>query len=119
MYMLVMVLDDIARLGEILNAWMEVGLPGITILESTGVNRVRQRQAPEAAFAGFSQIFGSGRVGHNTIFSIIPTLDLAEKAVAATEAVVGKLSQPHTGVVFVLPVVQAWGYSLNAANNQD
>lgn len=119
MYMLVMVLDDVARLGDILNVWMEAGLPGITILESTGVNRVRQRRAPEAAFAGFSQIFGSGRVGHNTIFSIIPTLDLAEKAVAATEAVVGKLDEPHKGIVFVLPVVQAWGFSLNAVNNQN
>jgi hypothetical protein len=119
MYMLVMVLDDASRLGDILNAWTEAGLPGITILESTGVNRVRQRQTPEAAFAGFSQIFGRGQVGHNTIFSIIPTLDLAEKAVLATEAVIGKLSKPHTGVVFVLPVVQAWGHSLNLVNDQD
>ncbi|GIK54858.1 MAG: hypothetical protein BroJett015_05210 [Chloroflexota bacterium] len=115
MYLLVMVLDDAARLSEVLAAWTAAGVPGITILESTGVNRVLTRQAPEVAFARFGQIFGGGRVGHNTIFSVIPQLEMADKVVAATEAVLGKLSEPHTGVMFILPVVRAWGNSLDAA----
>ena len=113
MYLLVMVLDDTRRLQEILDAWTGAGTPGITILESTGVNRVLSRRSPDAAFAGFGQIFGGGLVGHQTIFSVIPGLDVAEKAAAATEAVLGKLSEPHTGVMFVLPVALAWGLSPN------
>lgn len=118
MYMLVMVLDDPTRLNEILDAWTQAGVPGITIVESTGVNRVLARQSARAAFAGFGQIFGGGRVGHNTIFSVIPALEVAEKVVAATESVLGNLSEPHTGVIFVLPVTQAWGLSPHAANHQ-
>ena len=34
---------------------------------------------------------------------------IADKAVTATETVVGKLSDPHTGIVFLLPVAQTWG----------
>ncbi len=109
MYLLVMVLDDIERLNDVLNAWTEAGIPGITILESTGVNRVLQRHTADAAFAGFSHIFGGGRVGHNTIFSIINDLDLAERAVKETEKVVGNINKPHTGILFAVPVAKTWG----------
>ena len=113
MYLLVMVLDDLEHLNGVLNAWSEVGVPGITILESTGVNRVLRRNEADAAFAGFSQIFGGGRIGHNTIFSVIDDLALAEKAVVATEKVVGPIDDPHTGIVFVLPIAETWGIPKN------
>ncbi|MCP4358860.1 MAG: hypothetical protein GY796_12645 [Chloroflexi bacterium] len=113
MYLLVMVLDDTEHLNGVLSAWTEAGVPGITILESTGVNRVLRREAADVAFAGFSQIFGAGRVGHNTLFSAIEDLALAERAVAATEKVVGNLDGPDTGVVFVLPLTKTWGIPNN------
>lgn len=109
MYLLVMVLDNVEHLNDVLDAWQRAGVPGITILESTGVNRMLERNRADPAFAGFSQIFGSGRVGHNTIFSIIDDLALAETAVAETEKVVGSISQPHTGIIFAVPIAQAWG----------
>lgn len=111
MYLLVMVLDDSTRLNEVLAAWMAAGATGVTILESTGVNRVLLRHKAEPAFAGFSQIFGSGRVGHNTLFAVIDTLDLAEAAVAATEEVLGNIKEPDTGIIFAVPVARAWGFS--------
>lgn len=109
MYLLIMVLDDLEHLNEVLSAWTDAGVPGITILESTGVNRVLERGNADIVFAGFSQIFGGGRVGHNTIFSIIEDLDIAERAVAATEKVVGTMETPHTGIVFAVPVAKGWG----------
>lgn len=107
--MLMMVLDDSTRLNAVLDAWVEAGVKGVTILESTGVNRVFRRTEAQPMFAGFSQIFGSGRVGHNTLFAVIDTLEVAETAVVATEAVVGDLNQPNTGIIFALPVVKTWG----------
>ena len=109
MYLLVMVLDNAEHLNDILDAWRNAGVPGITILESTGVNRVLERQQADVAFAGFSQIFGGGRVGHNTIFSIIDDLTLAETAVVETEKLIGNMNQPHTGLIFAVPVTKAWG----------
>ena len=109
MYMRVMVLDNSENLNDVLRAWMKAGVPGVTILESTGVNRVLPREQAGPMFAGFSQIFGSGRVGHNTLFAVIESLELAETAVKATEAIIGALDNPHTGIVFVLPIVKAWG----------
>lgn len=110
MYMLIMVVDDSTRLNEILRAWKDAGVKGITILESTGVNRVLPRPTAEPMFAGFSQIFGSGRVGHNTLFAVIDELEVAEAAVVATEEVLGDLTKPHTGIIFAVPVVKKWGF---------
>ncbi|MBK9054628.1 MAG: hypothetical protein IPL78_28095 [Chloroflexi bacterium] len=109
MYMLWLVLDDSAKLNEVLAAWDEAGAPGITILESTGLNRVLTRLGASAAFAGFGAMFGSGQIGHHTLFTIIPDLDLAQTIITATEAVLGSLKEPNTGIAFALPVAQTWG----------
>lgn len=109
MYMLIMVLDDSTRLNEVLEAWVEAGVKGVTILESTGVNRVLTHPSAHPMFVGFSQVFGTGRVGHNTLFAVIDTLEIAEAAVAATAEVLGDLTKPNTGIIFAVPVVKTWG----------
>ena len=111
MYLLIMVLDNSEKLNDVLHAWVAVGVPGVTILESTGLNRVLPRDHAGSMFAGFSQIFGTGRVGHNTLFAVIESLDVAETAVKATEAIIGPLANPHTGIVFTLPIAKTWGIS--------
>lgn len=123
MYMLIMVLDDSAHLNAVLDAWVGAGVKGVTILESTGVNRVLERTKPGPMFAGFTQIFGTGRVGHNTLFAVIESLDVAETAVAATEAILGDLTQPHTGIIYAVPVSKTWGmaepYSQDTDSNSE
>jgi len=109
MYLLLMVLDDSTKLNEVLEAWVEAGIQGITILESTGLNRVLPRHSPQPMYASFSYLFGSARVGHNTLFAIVETMELAEAAVEATEAVLGDLTQPHTGIVCAVPIAKTWG----------
>ena len=41
-YLVVFVLDDPDRCQDVLDAWEGAGVKGITILESTGIGRVRQ-----------------------------------------------------------------------------
>lgn len=109
MYMLLMVLDDMTKRNEVLEAWMGAGVEGVTIVESTGVNRVLPRRSAQPMFAGFGQVFGGGRVGHNTLFAVIESMEIAEAAVKATKAVLGDLDQPYTGIIFLVPVVKTWG----------
>lgn len=112
MYMLMMVLDNVEHLNEVLAAWEGAGVRGVTILESTGLHRVMLRHRPEAAYAGFSRLFGSGGVGHNTLFAVVGTMAVIEAAVAATEAIVGRLDEPNTGIMVALPVTRVWGARL-------
>lgn len=109
MLMLVMVLDDSCRLDEVLDCWVEAGVEGITILESTGLHRVLTRHQPDAAYVGFSQLIGASAPGHKTLFAIIDGLETAEAAVAATEELLGSLNEPSTGLIFALPVAHVWG----------
>lgn len=109
MYMLIMVLDDPSRLNEVLAGWEGAGVRGVTILESTGLHRVLLRHRPQAAYAGFSQIFGAGRAGHNTLFAVVEDMATVESAAAAAEQIVGKLDDPNTGILFALPVARVWG----------
>ena len=109
MYLLVMVLDDTTRLNEVLHAWEEAGVPGVTILESTGLARTLERHNARGAYAGFSQLFGAGRIGHNTLFTVINDIDRAAAVATRVEAILGDLNNPNTGILFVIPVLAAWG----------
>ncbi|PID86841.1 MAG: hypothetical protein CSA11_06435 [Chloroflexi bacterium] len=116
MYMLIMVLDNSEYLDDVLQAWVDAGVPGVTILESTGVDRVLPREQAGSMFAGFSHIFGASRVGHNTLFAVIESMALAETAVQATEAIIGDMNNPRTGIMFTLPVAKTWGIPEPYAN---
>lgn len=111
MLQLWLVLDNPALLSDVLQAWTDVGVRGITILESTGVHRVRSRASTEDVpfMLGFSRLLRTDQVGHNTLFAVVPDMGIVEQIVTATEKVVGDLSQPNTGVLFAVPVAGAWG----------
>jgi hypothetical protein len=109
MYILILVLDDVSHLDDVLKAWQDTGVNGVTILESTGLNRVLKRHRPQAAYARFGQIAGSAVVGHNTLFAVIDDMAIAEEAVIATEKVIGKLHAPNTGIMFAMPLAKVWG----------
>ena len=109
MYLLVMVLDDTSRLNQVLQAWEASGVRGVTILESTGLARTLERHHARGAYAGFSQVFGGGRVGHNTLFAVIDDVSVAESVAARVNTLLGGLDQPNTGILFVVPVLSAWG----------
>lgn len=109
MYLLLMVLDDATRLADVLEAWRSAGVQGVTILESTGLQRIIRRREAGSMFMGFSRLFQDSGIGHNTLFALIDSLELAEAAVTATESVLGDLRRPNTGIVFAVPVAQSWG----------
>jgi hypothetical protein len=111
MLQLWLVLDNPSLLNDVLAAWTDAGVRGITILESTGVHRVRSRTSTEDApfMLGFSRLLRTDQVGHHTLFAVVRDMEVVESVVAATEKVVGDLSQPNTGVLFAVPVTAAWG----------
>lgn len=113
MYLLVFVLDNASLLSAVLNAWTQAGVTGITLLDSTGVERVRQRLGHEnpPLFMGFSRLLHTAQYSHNTLFAVVPNMDTVQQAVEATELITGDLSKAHTGILFALPVAAAWGLS--------
>jgi len=111
MYLLICVLDNPAHLSAVLDGWTEAGVSGVTVLDSTGVQRVRERVVQQDAplFMGFSRLLRTDQYSHHTLFAVVEDLATAQRAVEATEAVTGDLSGPHTGILFAVPVEAVWG----------
>ena len=108
--LLVMVLDNPTVLDRVLEAWTDMGVRGITVLDSTGVQRLRQSAGHDAtpAFLGFRRLSRTEQHRHYTLFSVADA-ETIRRVVAATEAVVGDLNAPDTGILFTLPVGEVWG----------
>ena len=60
-------------------------------------------------FLGLSRMFQADQYVHNTLFSVVQDESIIPNVVAATESVTGDLRDPHTGVLFTLPVSGVWG----------
>ncbi len=107
--LLTMVLDNPALLDRVLEAWTEVGVRGITVLDSTGVQRLRSEAGGDPpTFLGFRRLARTDRYSHYTLFSVTDA-ETVRRVVPATEAVVGDLSAPDTGILFTQPVGEVWG----------
>ncbi|MGD8403426.1 MAG: hypothetical protein PVJ21_07185 [Anaerolineales bacterium] len=105
MYALLFVLDDPDRLDEILTAWNEIGVRGVTIMESTGWQRRRIQQSMLGARFDFASLVGGARLeNHMTLFVVVESRDIVQNALQAAEAIVGDLDGPHTGILVAWPI---------------
>lgn len=100
MYMVMYVLNDPNRLDEVLDAWEAIGVTGVTILESTGIQRQRCKKRKRIPLRfGFECLPQDKLEDHYTLFTIVVSEEQAQKCIAAVEQVIGDLSGPHTGVL--------------------
>ena len=110
-YLVVFVLDNPDRCQDVLDAWEDVGAKGITILESTGIGRVRQAGIRDdiPLMPSLSDLFRSTETHNRTLFSVVDGLDLAHDLVGAAQRVVGDLRKPDSGLLFIAPLVEVYG----------
>lgn len=109
-YLVVFVLDNPERCPSILEAWEEAGVLGVTILESTGLGRVRGVMRDDIPLLpSLRDVLASQELHQRTLFSVIEDDATVERVIAATERVIGDFSRRHTGVLFVVPVARVLG----------
>ncbi|MEW5869365.1 MAG: hypothetical protein AB1894_08825 [Chloroflexota bacterium] len=110
-YMVVLIVDDLDDCPSILDAWERLGVSGVTIFESTGLGRVRRSGLRDdlPIMPSLHDIMGTREVPHRTLLSVVESLEVVEKLVAAAQEIIGDLNNPHTGFLFVVPVLQAYG----------
>ena len=109
-HLLVCVLNNLEQCPDILDAWEAAGAPGVTILESTGLGRVRSAVRDDLPLLpSLRDFLASQELHHRTIFTVIEDEATLERIIAATEQVIGDLSRHHTGLLFVVPVSRVLG----------
>ena len=118
-YLVVLVLDDPDRCRDVLDAWEEAGAPGVTILDSSGLGRVRRAGIRDdmPLMPSLSDLFRRQEDRHRTLFSVVKDQSQVEAVAQATQAITGDLDRGHTGLLFVVPV--GWVYGLDKKRKRD
>lgn len=110
-YLVVLIVDDPDDCPDILSAWDQAGATGITILESSGLGRIRRAAMRDdlPLLPSLRDVFSSREVHHRTLFSVVEDKELVDRMVQIAREKIGDLESPHTGFLFVMPVLEAYG----------
>lgn len=107
-----LVIHDLGRLDEVVHAWLESGISGLTLVDSSGLIH---HLGPEGArddlpiFPSLRRMLESTDTANRLLFSIAGDDFDIDGLIRATESVLGKLDEPGTGILFVLPVARVAG----------
>ncbi|MCX7682862.1 MAG: hypothetical protein N2508_13015 [Anaerolineae bacterium] len=109
-YLVVFVLDDPTQCPDVLRAWDEAGVSGVTILESTGIGRLQKVIWDDLPLVpALRDLLGTRECHHRTLLTVVRDEETVDRVIEATQRIVGDLNQPHTGFLFVIPVVRVLG----------
>ena len=104
MNLLIVVINDEELLDELITGWLDLGVTGATVIESTDSLQYISHHVP--IFAGFRSLASGGMRHNKTIFTVIETPGILDEAVAFLEALCRKAGTPHQGVYFVISLNQ-------------
>jgi nitrogen regulatory protein PII len=98
----VFVLNNEDLLEEVLEAYVEAGVSGATLLDSEGMGRFLAYEVP--LFAGFKEFMKGNKPYNKTIFSVIKDEKVILRLKTLIDKIVGGLDNPGTGIMFTVPV---------------
>ncbi len=109
MFMLVAVLNHDEHVRKVLEGFTAIDVSGATVIDSRGMGQMLSADIPIVASIG--RLLGGAPVQESskTIFSVIRTEETLERAKKIILGAVGDLSQKGVGVMFVVPVTEAYG----------
>lgn len=117
-----LVVHDPGRVNEVVRAWLEAGVTGMTLLDSSGLGRhVREHELRDdlPLFPSLRKVLEGEEHHSRLLFSVVRDDFDIDRLIAATEHVLGPLDRPDSGILFVLPVVRAVGLQPYATETAD
>jgi Nitrogen regulatory protein PII len=122
MHMILFVLHDPARLKEVLDAWDAAGVSGVTILPSTGLKRLQESNVYRddlPLIPRLENLIGKEETLNRTLMTLVPSEEMVDRVVEVTQAIIGDLNLPNTGILAVLPVSRVYGLDRKDYENED
>ena len=111
--LIVIVIPSVERCQDVLDAWEECGVTGITIIETAGLNRLREIRARGddlPLFPSLHQLLEGEEYHHRTAFTVVDDDFELDRLVDATrQAVGGDFNAPNSGLLFIVPAARAYG----------
>lgn len=106
MELLFLILNKEEHLDDVLSLFVELGITGATIIETTGMGRVLAHDIP--IFAGFRDLMVGNKPYNKTIFAVV-SKEVVPEIVKGIESICGCLEEPGTGLLFTIPIANVWG----------
>lgn len=105
MNILFLVLNKTEYLDDILDAFIEVGIKGATILDSQGMGSALADGYQDIPFFGTLRTWlDDARPYNKTIFTVVEDEEVLRAAIEAVENILGDMTKPGVGLMFTLPV---------------
>ncbi len=118
MFLLVAVLNHDADVRKVVEGFIAIDAPGATVIDSRGMGQMLAADIP--IVANIARLLGGAPVQESskTIFSVIKSREMLERAKKVVLDVVGDLTEKGVGIMFVVPVSEAFGL-VEAAGTSD
>ena len=107
MRLIVFVLNREELLERVLEAYVEVGITGATIIDSEGMGRFLTYEVP--LFADFKEFMKGNKPYNKTIVSVVEDDALLPRLREILDEICGGLASPGTGILFSMPIDYAAG----------
>lgn len=110
--LIIAVIQEPDLANDVMLAWTRAGIRGATLLHSAGMEKLRRAgllREDLPLIPSLEALESAREVSNATIFAVVNESVDIDAVVAATEDVVGKLGDPHTGILFVMPVTRVVG----------
>lgn len=107
MELLIAVVNEPHKIEEIIESFIEIGIPGATIIDTFGMGKILTQDIP--IFAGFRHLLAGSSSSNRTIFSVIKEPEKVEAAFKSLQKVCGDLNNPSTGIAFTVPLSRVQG----------
>lgn len=105
MNILFLVLNETEYLDEILDAFVDVGVKGATILDSQGMGSALANSNKDIPFFGTLRSFiDNARPYNKTIFTVIEDEEVLKNAIEAVQNILGDMTKSGVGLMFTLPI---------------
>lgn len=110
--LVVLVVHDPGKVDAVVQAWVEAGVPGITLLDSCGLSHpldVREMRDDVPLLPTVRSLLRGSESPNRTVLSVVEDGFDLDDLVDRTEAVLGSLEEEGNGILFSLPVNRVVG----------
>lgn len=106
---LVLVMDQTELCPDVLDAWQAVGVPGVTIVESSGTRAEYDETRDDLPFVvSLRSVLETQEHGNRTLFAIIHDEAVVERAANAALRILRGEGKGFHGIMFTLPATRVW-----------
>jgi nitrogen regulatory protein P-II 1 len=112
----VAIVYDPLKLDDLLAAWEDAGVSGVTVLYSTGMGRLRTGKGLRddiPLLPSLEDFYPDPETVGRTVFSVCDDESVVQALIEATRQILGDLNTPQTGLLVVVPAVYVEGIIKN------